>query len=654
MTWIADTISARRTEILDEVAAMLPEVAEGAPFTGDEMVEQAGTTLDHLVEALRTHAISPLFSKWEAVGKACAARDLSIDEVPNLPDILKRAIWRVMRPLVESGEVDLGDLVDWMMDVDSLLADCRFALVRSFLETEDAEMLARTERIETLYSLTEVLSAQGDGADINRSIVEKVSSITGLPRCSLLLFDEAGSLGPVSSNYPDDVERLALAGAEAMKALAAMISSGSPRVVEKGSGDKALETLLSEYHTPVILAVPMRTADSDVGMLLLDAGHDGDFTSEQTDMAVASASQAAIAIEKSELLGEMESRLKHMAAIGIVARSLTSHLDPGEQLESLLEMATALMRADGGCFLLQEEMFGELHYEAGTGQADWWNDGGFKAMALWAFENAVITSWSRGESDPRFEGPGGVIEACLVAPLMVQDKPIGVISVATIKEGERYSRDDVELFGNFSAQAAMALENTRLYERLQDTYLGAIGSLAAAIEARDPYTVGHSARVTQYAVAIAESMGLPGEEVEDLRLAGLLHDLGKIGVPDSILNKAGRLSEEEYSAIKMHPALSMRIIEPLPHLGNIIPIIYHHHERYDGMGYMDGKEGNNIPLGARIIAVADSFEAMTSDRPYRKALTREEAMAELSRNAGSQFDPEVVQHFLALLEKSAP
>jgi len=237
---------------------------------------------------------------------------------------------------------------------------------------------------------------------------------------------------------------------------------------------------------------------------------------------------------------------------------------------------------------------------------------------------------------------------------MVRDKAIGVISIGSSKVGERYSSDDIELFGNFAAQAAVALENTQLYERLQETYLGAIGSLVAAIEARDPYTVGHSARVTQYAVAIAESMELPSESVEELRLAGLLHDLGKIGVPDSILNKAGRLSEEEYSAIKMHPALSMRIIEPLPHLGNIIPIIYHHHERYDGNGYMDGKAGEKIPLGARIIAVADSYEAMTSDRPYRKALSREEAMTELSRNAGSQFDPEVVRHFLALLEGSTP
>jgi len=350
----------------------------------------------------------------------------------------------------------------------------------------------------------------------------------------------------------------------------------------------------------------------------------------------------------------MESRLKQMAAIGIVARSLTSHLDAKEQLQSILAMATTLMRAESGVFLLIEEMFGELKQEAYAGEAGWAADGSFMDMARWVYDKAELAVWDRDLADERFAALPQPVQACMAAPLMVRDKPIGVLGIASSKQGEHYADQDAELFGNFAAQAAVSIENTRLYQRLQDTYLGAIGSLAAAIEARDPYTVGHSARVTQYAVAIAESMELEPEEVEDLRLAGLLHDLGKIGVPDNILNKAGRLSEEEFSAIKMHPALSMRIIEPMPHLGNIIPIIYSHHERYDGNGYMDGMAGDKIPLGARIIAVADSFEAMTSDRPYRKALSSEEATSELSRNSGSQFDHEVVKHFLILLEKSSP
>ncbi|MCJ7653219.1 MAG: HD domain-containing protein, partial [Actinobacteria bacterium] len=133
----------------------------------------------------------------------------------------------------------------------------------------------------------------------------------------------------------------------------------------------------------------------------------------------------------------------------------------------------------------------------------------------------------------------------------------------------------------------------------------------------------------------------------------LLHDVGKIGVPDRILSKTGRLSDEEFSAIKMHPTMSVKIIEPLPHLAKIVPVIYHHHEHYDGTGYVDGKSGDKIPLGSRIIAAADAYEAMTSDRPYRKALSREQAMAKLQRNSGTQFDPMVVGLFLDLLERAS-
>ena len=655
MTWISDAIFSNRASILDAVSRLLPDSGRGGPFMETEQLEQASFTLDMLIEVLQTRDITHLFSKWEAVGAACAERDVPLDDVPDLPQVLKRAVWVVMRNMVDEGDADLGEVIDAMMEVESILADCRFALVRSYLEAEDVALVARNERIEALYSLTEVLSAGGDSEDINQSVVDKVAGITGLPRCSLLLTNEEGVLEPRASNFKDALEALKGLRGASLDALAAVVDEGLSVVIDRQDlTSPGMLEFLSAYGTPTVLAAPMRSGERPLGMLLLDAAHEGQFTGVQIDLATACAGQAAVAIEKSELLGEMESRLKQMAAIGIVARSLTSHLDAKEQLESILDMATALLRADSAVFMLLEEMFEELKKEASRGDVSWSDSESFAALAQWSYDNAGLVVWHRGESDERFGELPGPVQVAMAAPLLVRDKPIGVLAIASSKNGERYTEQDSELFGNFAAQAAVSIENTRLYERLQDTYLGAIGSLAAAIEARDPYTVGHSARVTQYAVAIAESMELPAEEVEDLRLAGLLHDLGKIGVPDSILNKAGRLSDEEYSAIKMHPALSMRIIEPLPHLGNIIPIIYHHHERYDGNGYMDGKAGDKIPLGARIIAVADSFEAMTSDRPYRKALSREEAVGELSRNMGTQFDPEVVKHFLLLLETTAP
>jgi HD-GYP domain-containing protein (c-di-GMP phosphodiesterase class II) len=620
----------------------------------EEVVKQAELTLGLVVDALNTRQSAALFDRWETLGRSYSERDLPMSDIPRTPDILKKAIWTSMEKRVEAGGIKLADLVDSMMVVESVLTDCWFMMVHSYLGSRDIRVTAKTERMEALYTLTEVLSNENDDSQMYRAVADKVASITGLPRCSLLLFDERGSLQPVAANYTDAMDKLLQSSRQELDALAAVLSLSGPVVLEKGNNPPEIESVLDNYHTPILLLIPLHGADKDMGALLLDGERPGEFSQEQVNLAVASANQAALAIEKSNLVSEMETRLKHMAAISIVARSVTSHLNPKEQMLSLLEVGCALVHADRGVILIQEETSGELKQEAATGDAQWARAESFERIALWATEHQEPVSWNRGMRNPLFTDLQLDVEAAIVAPMLVRDQAIGVLAVGSSRQGAIYSQDDLEVFKNFAAQSAVSIENTRLYERLQDTYLGIIGSLAAAIEARDPYTVGHSARVTQYAVAIAESMGLSNEEIEEIRLAGLLHDLGKIGVPDHILNKPGLLSEEEFTAIRMHPELSMRIIEPLPHLGNIIPIIYHHHERFNGHGYMEGKVGDQIPLGARIIAVADSYEAMTSDRPYRNALTREEAVAEIHQNAGSQFDPEVVRHFLDLLDKSVP
>jgi putative two-component system response regulator len=175
--------------------------------------------------------------------------------------------------------------------------------------------------------------------------------------------------------------------------------------------------------------------------------------------------------------------------------------------------------------------------------------------------------------------------------------------------------------------------------------------LALALDARDHYTHGHSREVTEYAVAIAKEMGLPVKEIEIIRDAGILHDIGKIGIPDAVLLKPGRLTEEEYEQIKKHPEIGKSILQPVNCLADKIPLIYHHHERVDGTGYPAGLAGENIPLGARILAVADAYQAMTSDRPYRKALSMQIAIGELEKFKGKQFDPQIVDIFLRILKR---
>lgn len=236
-------------------------------------------------------------------------------------------------------------------------------------------------------------------------------------------------------------------------------------------------------------------------------------------------------------------------------------------------------------------------------------------------------------------------------PLSIKNKTIGTMNLSSRKIGKPFSPVDITLIRIIALESAIAIQNLKLLEEQQKSYLNTIIALASAVDARDPYTYRHSNNVTKYSVRMAKEMKLPYRAIENIRQAGLLHDIGKIGISDAILSKNGKLTDEEYLQIKTHPAKGEGIIKSLPFLNEIAKIIRHHHEKFDGKGYPDSIGSEIIEFGARILAVADSFDAMTTDRPYRKALTLEEAKNELLKNKNTQFDPRIVECFLQILEK---
>ncbi|MCD6420467.1 MAG: HD domain-containing protein, partial [Synergistetes bacterium] len=213
---------------------------------------------------------------------------------------------------------------------------------------------------------------------------------------------------------------------------------------------------------------------------------------------------------------------------------------------------------------------------------------------------------------------------------------------STIEQIESYTKEIEETNRKLSQKE----------EQLKRTYMQTIKALSELIEIKDPYTRGHSLRVAKWSVRIAKEMGISEPYLQRIFLAGLLHDIGKIGVRGAVLNKAGKLTEEEYDEIKKHPVIGANILREVKHLQDIVPVILHHHERWDGRGYPDGLKGTGIPLWSRIMAVADTLDAMTSSRPYRKALSMEDAVEEIKRNAGRQFDPDVVEAFLKIIIES--
>jgi putative nucleotidyltransferase with HDIG domain len=202
-----------------------------------------------------------------------------------------------------------------------------------------------------------------------------------------------------------------------------------------------------------------------------------------------------------------------------------------------------------------------------------------------------------------------------------------------------------------STLRARSRELMESYRRLESSSLEAIQSLNATVDAKDPYTAGHSARVERIAVAVAEELGVPRERLDAVRFGGLFHDIGKIAVPDSILAKSGPLDAEEYAVIQRHPADGAEIVSHFSRLHDTVPLIRHHHERWDGNGYPDGLAGDDIPLEACVVGLADAWDAMTTDRPYRPAMTVEQAAAEMQRCRGAQFAPAVVDAFFAAFRR---
>jgi len=273
-----------------------------------------------------------------------------------------------------------------------------------------------------------------------------------------------------------------------------------------------------------------------------------------------------------------------------------------------------------------------------------------KATTLFGAEKAVLEK----------------IRATLLIPLVVRDDFLGFVSIGKKFSGEDYTKDDLRLLSVMAHHVAVSLhshsllkklmhkydENKRLYENLNRIYYDTIHAFAAAIDAKDAYTKGHSYRVSTYCAAIADEMMWSQNEVEGIRIAGLLHDIGKIAIDKTIINKDRALTRSELVELNSHPAISYEILTKVkfPWAG-ISKMARSHHERVDGRGYPDGLKGDEIPSGSKIMSLADSFDAMTTDRPYRPALAARDVLSELKENRGKQFDSHVLQSFFYIIRK---
>ncbi|MHB8174733.1 MAG: HD domain-containing phosphohydrolase [Nitrospirota bacterium] len=376
------------------------------------------------------------------------------------------------------------------------------------------------------------------------------------------------------------------------------------------------------------------------------------------------AAQLGGAFENASLYEETQKKrlelAKGMEALRVlheIDRMILSTLGREDMLSKVSLQIKRLIPADAGCILLlngEEKTLsvsvcwgadiekGEKFLLDGSPGADTFLSGKPVMMADVMDEKKIC------RQDGIFRD--AVIRSEIIVPIMSKGAALGLIRLGS-RRVAGFTFDDTAMAEKLAYQIGIALENTRLIADLEDMLISTVQALSSAIDAKSHWTRGHSARVTDYAVRIGKELGFSEEETERLRLAGLLHDIGKIGITDSVLDKPGALTDEEYESVKKHCDRGAEILAPIKQFKDIIPCIRHHHERWDGMGYPLRLRGEEIPHAARILSVADFFDSFTADRPYRKARDKTLAVAEMKRCSGTQFDPRVVDAFLRVLEE---
>ena len=357
-------------------------------------------------------------------------------------------------------------------------------------------------------------------------------------------------------------------------------------------------------------------------------------------------------------------KIEQILAIQQASGAILSELDYSKLIPNVLTLFLRTIGYQRAMIMLVDEANGVLRFEEGVGMdpSDLAPMDGY-AVPINRTSNLLARVAQSGQplisqDAARLNlNPQNIIirkyqpQAIVILPLTAQGKVIGILAADRPEGDEPVTSMDRDYLGVFANQVALAIENARMYRDLKESFLSTVKTLAQALEAKDSYTRGHSERVTTYAVRLASRLDMSTVEVDRIQRLGMLHDVGKIALDRQILNKPGKLSSEDLELVRQHPSWGQSIIEPLKLSPWEMAIVRHHHERYDGKGYPDGLVGQAIPLPARIISVADAFDAMTSDRPYRNAMGLRDALAELERGAGSQFDPEVVKAFTTMVRE---
>lgn len=530
-----------------------------------------------------------------------------------------------------------------------------------------AETLRGLRELEAINHISTILRLAESVEEILPRFLDATLELMGSGSGSIELYEaeKAGAARTISRGWFAQITGSSMKPGEGIAGL--VFQTGEPIVSKEFAADPRAGEEIRPQIPPGWggVCVPLRTAQAVLGVLFVSVHLPRQMSEEEVNLLTTLADMAGTAIHRAALHQQTQRQLQRMASLRAIDMAISSILDVRVTLGILLDHITAQLNVDAVDVLLLNHRSQTLEFAASSGfrteaiqRSSLHMNEGLPGSVLQMRKIVHVPDLGTSDLFKRRQLLAGEAFISYVgAPLVAKGQTKGVIEIFH-RAPLHPDNDWLNFLETLAGQAAIAIDNASLFEELQRTnldlslaYDATIEGWSKALDLRDRETEGHTRRVVEMALDLARAMGVPEDELIHIRRGALLHDIGKMGVPDAILHKTGALNEKEWEIMRQHPTFAYEMLYPISYLRLAINIPYCHHERWDGSGYPRGLKGEQIPLAARIFAVVDVWDAITSDRPYRKAWTREAAIEYLQENAGKQFDPQVVETFLRMLKR---
>lgn len=543
-----------------------------------------------------------------------------------------------------------------------LLIKCQY-----HVKTQRKSALESAKELSALDTISSMVCKNFKLENFLKEILTKASEILNLDAAVFHLLDEEEKIFKpiVYLNMPlilaDDFSNPIKPGENW---IGEVVKSGEMKILNEAAVTFEDRLQLKRSKMKTLIVVPVKNKGKTAAVMQFVSRFSKMLNQDELHLLSAMSNEAAVKIEHTKLCNSVKKAADNFSILHNICMAVTNYVDMDRMLNDVLQRVIAALETEAGVIYVAKHKDNNLVVRAHFGLSEefveavrviGYNSDTLTAEVMRAKKAVCVEDMSIYPNSKQKEIlKEGLYGYCGVPIVSARERVVGVLIVCSRKI-RKFIDDEVKLLTTVAHEIGAAVESAKLYEDLQDVYLRSVTALAEVVDAKDHYTYSHSKYVTTYAVKIAREMRLQEKKIEDIRKACQLHDIGKISISDYILNKKKKLTAEDWKEIRKHPDKAAAILEPLTFLkepgGGVIELIKQHHERCDGEGYPLGLKSNKIKLGAKIIAVADAYHAMVSDRPYRRAFSQKKAVREIRRCSGTQFDPKVVEAFLTVLKK---